>query len=99
MAQQFGIADPRNPNSLECIPRDAGGKSAGSLTATNVDLTLKQNSVSFGGYKASTKTINNAQYGMAGRPAADYEWADWSGSGSSGGIVKLRTKDGKIVCK
>jgi hypothetical protein len=38
---------------------------------------------------------------MGARSAMSYEWADWSGSGSgsTGGIVKLRTADKKIVCK
>ena len=36
---------------------------------------------------------------MAARDSASYQWADWGGSGSTGGIVKLRTKDNKIVCK
>ena len=39
------------------------------------------------------------RYGMQGRESSNYQWADWGGSGSTGGIVKLRTKDGKIVCK
>lgn len=96
--QQYGTADPKNPQSYECIT-DSSVKTGGSMAANNVDTELKENTASFGSYKESSKVVNNAKYGMAGREASTYEWADWSGSGSTGGIVKLRTKDGKIVCR
>jgi hypothetical protein len=32
-----------------------------AVSASNVDLKLETNSISLGGYKASTKTVNNAE--------------------------------------
>jgi hypothetical protein len=90
--QSFALANASDAASYECVPN-----SFVFSTPTTVNIT-SSNKVIYKGSNLQSSTINNNVYTVPARPASVYQWTNFTGTISGGGIVSLRNSAGVISC-
>ena len=90
--QSFALANSSDPASYECVPNSFvfSAPTTVNITSTNKVIDKGSNSLS--------STINNNVYTVPARPAVVYQWTNFTGTITGGGIVSLRNSAGIISC-